>query len=561
MKEVNKQSSPTGISRREFLGMAATGAAALTILPSFTVAGLGHVAPSDKLYIAKIGCGGMGAADLGSLMNTPHKNAAITCLCDVDDRQSVDARKTYPKAKYFNDFREMYEKEGKNFDAVCISTPDHNHAIQAFGAMRMGKHVYLQKPIAHDIYEARILTEAAKKYKVVTQMGDQGNSCDGMRTLREWLEADLLGDIQKVYCWTNRPVWPQGIPWSNQKPPVPKGLNWDLWLGTAEYVDYVDNLVPFNWRGWWRFGTGALGDMGCHIIGPPFKLLQLGYPTEVSCSTTNVYSGIFEEAYYPESCPVASSIRYKFKKKDGSDLSLYWMDGGIMPERFEEIDPDADMTCTMGDLDMMDVEGATVFVGTKGMASCGWGGSDPRFWPKGVKANKKPLFNKDVDGTRVIADLAVKYGTRKFVMVSTDKAVNPTNVMGCSKRICEIYVQSLDQAIKDGKVRGRTQFVTTRFGNVLGSNGSVIPLFKEQIKRGGPVTVTHKDIIRFFMLIPEACKLVLEAGTMGNGGEIFVFDMGKPVRIVDLAERMIRLSGVKGIEIRFTGLRDGEKLL
>ena len=177
-----------------------------------------------------------------------------------------------------------------------------------------------------------------------------------------------------------------------------------------------------------------------------------------------------------------------------------------------------------------------------------------------MEDNPEESVRNNVDGTRVIADLAVKYGTRKFVMVSTDKAVNPTNVMGCPKRICEIYVQSLDQAIKDGKVSGRTQFVTTRFGNVLGSNGSVIPLFKEQIKRGGPVTVTHKDIIRFFMLIPEACKLVLEAGTMGNGGEIFVFDMGKPVRIVDLAERMIRLSGVKGIEIRFTGLRDGEKL-
>lgn len=177
-----------------------------------------------------------------------------------------------------------------------------------------------------------------------------------------------------------------------------------------------------------------------------------------------------------------------------------------------------------------------------------------------MEDNPEESVRNNVDGTRVIADLAVKYGTRKFVMVSTDKAVNPTNVMGCSKRICEIYVQSLDKAIKEGKVSGCTQFVTTRFGNVLGSNGSVIPLFREQIKQGGPVTVTHKDIIRFFMLIPEACKLVLEAGTMGNGGEIFVFDMGKPVRIVDLAERMIRLSGVKGIEIRFTGLRDGEKL-
>ena len=166
----------------------------------------------------------------------------------------------------------------------------------------------------------------------------------------------------------------------------------------------------------------------------------------------------------------------------------------------------------------------------------------------------------NIYGTRVIADLAVKYGTKKFVMISTDKAVNPTNVMGCSKRICEIYCQSLNQAIAEGKVQGITQFVTTRFGNVLGSNGSVIPIFKEQIRGGGPVTVTHPDIIRYFMLIPEACKLVLEAGTMGKGGEIFVFDMGRPVKIVDLAKRMISLSGARNVEIEFTGLRDGEKL-
>lgn len=177
-----------------------------------------------------------------------------------------------------------------------------------------------------------------------------------------------------------------------------------------------------------------------------------------------------------------------------------------------------------------------------------------------MENNPCESVQNNIYGTRVVADLAVKYGTRKFVMISTDKAVNPTNVMGCSKRICEIYVQSLDQAIKEGRVQGETQFVTTRFGNVLGSNGSVIPLFKEQIKNGGPVTVTDPNIIRFFMLIPEACKLVLEAGTMGNGGEIFVFDMGKPVRIADLAKRMILLSGAKNVEIKYTGLRDGEKL-
>ena len=177
-----------------------------------------------------------------------------------------------------------------------------------------------------------------------------------------------------------------------------------------------------------------------------------------------------------------------------------------------------------------------------------------------MEDNPGEAIRNNVYGTRVVADLAVKYGVRKFVMISTDKAVNPTNVMGCSKRICEIYVQSLDKAIKEGKMKGVTQFVTTRFGNVLGPNGSVIPLFREQIKQGGPVTVTHPDIIRYFMLIPEACKLVLEAGTMGHGGEIFVFDMGKPVRIADLAKRMILLSGAKHVKIVYTGLRDGEKL-
>ena len=177
-----------------------------------------------------------------------------------------------------------------------------------------------------------------------------------------------------------------------------------------------------------------------------------------------------------------------------------------------------------------------------------------------MEDNPSEAVQNNIYGTRVIADLAVKYETAKFVMISTDKAVNPTNVMGCSKRICEIYVQSLDKAIKEGKVEGVTQFVTTRFGNVLGSNGSVVPIFKEQIKNGGPVTVTHPDIIRYFMLIPEACKLVLEAGTMGNGGEIYIFDMGQPVRIADLAQRMINMSGAKDVKIAYSGLRDGEKL-
>lgn len=177
-----------------------------------------------------------------------------------------------------------------------------------------------------------------------------------------------------------------------------------------------------------------------------------------------------------------------------------------------------------------------------------------------MENNPTESVENNIYGTKVLADMAVKYGVKKFVMISTDKAVNPTNVMGCSKRICEMYVQSLNNAVRSGKVEGCTQFVTTRFGNVLGSNGSVIPLFKQQIKAGGPVTVTDPNIIRYFMLIPEACELVLEAGVKGNGGEIFVFDMGKPVKIADLAQRMINLSGAKNVEIKYTGLRAGEKL-
>jgi predicted dehydrogenase len=205
--------------------------------------------------------------------------------------------------------------------------------------MQLKKHLYLQKPLSHDIYEARVLTEAAKKFKVVTQMGDQGASCDGMRTMREWIEAGLIGDIDKVYCWTDRPVWPQGISWPTARP-LFKGLKWDLWLGTAPSTAYIDNLVPFNWRGWWEFGTGALGDMGCHIIGPPFKLFDLGYPTQISGSASTVYKGIFKEGIYSESGPVSSSIKFNFTLKTAESGSL--LDGwGITPPRVNELDPSA----------------------------------------------------------------------------------------------------------------------------------------------------------------------------------------------------------------------------
>lgn len=402
--DTSEKSNTGDISRRKFVGMAATGAAAITILPSFTVSGLGHVPPSDKLYIAAVGCGGEGAADIQAHMRTPKKNAVISHLCDVDDRMADPMRKQFPNAPFYHDWREMFDKQSKNFDAVTVAIPDHNHAIVGLSAMQLNKHLYLQKPLSHDIYEARILTEASKKYQVVTQMGDQGASCEGMRTLREWIEAGVLGEISKVYCWTDRPVWPQGISWPKTKPPVPKELNWDLWLGTAQNIGYIENLVPFNWRGWWAFGTGALGDMGCHIMGPPFKLLELGYPVEVSGSASTVYDGIFSEAFYPESGPVSSSLKFKYNLKNGKTLDLYWMDGGITPERPEELKGEGNMNDILGDFTgLKDYEGSTLFVGSKAKAACGWGGRNPVLLPlplnNSVRVQKKyPRVEGDMDG-------------------------------------------------------------------------------------------------------------------------------------------------------------------
>lgn len=399
-----KTKETNGISRRNFVKMSASGAAAITILPSFTITGLGHVPPSDKLYLAAVGCGGEGASDIHTHIKTPKKNVVISHLCDVDDRMANPMRKEFPNAPFFLDWREMFDKEHKNFDAVTVAIPDHNHALVGLSAMQLKKHLYLQKPLTHDIYETRILTQAAEKYKVVTQMGDQGASCEGMQILREWIEAEVLGDIEKVYCWTDRPVWPQGIPWPKTSAQVPKELNWDLWLGTAKETNYIENLVPFNWRGWWKFGTGALGDMGCHIIGPPFKLLELGYPYEVIGSASTVYDGIFSEAQYPESGPVSSSILFKYKMKNGKNLDLYWMDGGITPDRPVELEGDKNMNDILGDFTgLNDFEGSTLFVGTKGKAACGWGGRSPVLLPlarnKEVNVpNKYPRVTGDMDG-------------------------------------------------------------------------------------------------------------------------------------------------------------------
>ena len=371
MKKTKPASTELNNSRRNFLKNSLLVSAGFFIVPRHVLGGKGFIAPSDRLTVAGIGVGGKGESDLASFFKSG--KADIAFLCDVDEKRSEKSRNSFPKATYYKDYREMLEKEHKNFDAVSVSTPDHNHAVQAMAAMQLGKHVYVQKPLTHDIYEARMLTEGAAKYKVVTQMGNQGASGDGVRKLREWFNAGIIGEVTDVYIWTDRPVWPQGIAWPPAPAPVPQTLDWDLWLGTAPKKDYVENVVPFNWRGWWDYGTGALGDMGCHLIEAPFRVLDLGYPTEAACSVSSFYTGNFTRGYYPDSPPAASKVTLKFlDKKTNSPIHIHWSDGGIQPDRPEELGPNE----MMGD-----GGNGVIFYGSKGKMMCSTYGANPRLLP------------------------------------------------------------------------------------------------------------------------------------------------------------------------------------
>ena len=368
-------------TRRSFIKNTAITAAGFFIVPRH-VLGRGFVAPSDKLNIAGIGIGGKGEGDLVEFAKSPNVN--VVALCDVDDRQAKNSRQRYPKAPYYKDYREMLNKEAKNIDAVSVSTPDHTHAVAALAAMQMSKHVYVQKPLTHDIYEARILTEAARKYKVVTQMGNQGASQEGVRIMQDWYNAGLIGDATTIYCWTNRPTWPQGFGKPTAKDEVPKELDWKLWLGPNEWEEYRNGYAPFSWRGFTSFGTGALGDMGCHIIDPAFKTVGLGYPSEVECSVATIYEST-GPAYHPDSFPAASSLKLRFPAKNGKkDVRLYWMDGGLMPDRPDELATGE----SMGNSD-----GGAIIVGTKGKIMCGCYGQDPKLLPASL-SNKVQVKKK-----------------------------------------------------------------------------------------------------------------------------------------------------------------------
>ena len=262
----NNQKQKKEVSRRKFIGQSTIAATGIMIVPRYVLGGSGYTPPSDRVNIAAIGAGGKGRSNIANAANwnqtTGETQENVVALCDVDDQRASSSYLRYPKARRFKDFRKMLEVMSGEIDAVIVSTPDHTHAVAAMAAIKLGKHVYVEKPLTHDIYEARMLTEAARNYNVVSQMGNQGNSSDDIRRICEWIWADTIGKVREVHCWTNRPIWKQGLPRPDKAHPIPDSLDWDLWLGTASYQYYHAMFVPFGWRGWWDFGTGALGRYG-----------------------------------------------------------------------------------------------------------------------------------------------------------------------------------------------------------------------------------------------------------------------------------------------------------
>ncbi|MDZ4700172.1 MAG: Gfo/Idh/MocA family oxidoreductase [Rhodothermales bacterium] len=336
--------SPSNSSRRAFIKTGVIAASTFYIVPRHVLGGVGYTAPSDQLNLAAIGAGGKGASDIRNA--SVNGRERVAALCDVDfSGSAAKSVEAFPKAKLYKDFRVMLDTE-KDIDAVTISTPDHVHGLAAAFAMARGKHVYVQKPMTHNIREARMLTQMARTQKVVTQMGNQGASNPLLGMVKRWVDSGVLGKIADVQIWTNRPVWPQGFampaPDESKKP---TDLDWDLWLGPAEYMPYTPNLHPFSWRGWWDYGTGALGDVGCHLIDIPFRTLGLHYPTDAECSVGAVYTEMWEPIYQPEGCPASSFITLHFgaTEKSKAPITMTWSDGGIRPSRPDIIPPDHTM--------------------------------------------------------------------------------------------------------------------------------------------------------------------------------------------------------------------------
>jgi predicted dehydrogenase len=337
------------VSRRRFIGTSATAVATFNIVPRHVLGGPNRTAANDRLNIAGIGAGGKGSSDLKQL-----ESENIVALCDVDKRRAAGSFNRYSKAKQYSDFRVMLKKEEKNIDAVCVATPDHMHAPASMMAIKMGKHVYCEKPLTKTVYEARAIAEAAKKHGVATQMGNQGQAGEIARVTIETIQDGALGAVTEIHAWTDRPskglfseYWPQGVDRPKDTPPVPAELEWDIWLGPAPQRPYHPAYLPFVWRGWWDFGTGALGDIGCHNLSTPFKALKLGHPSSVQAASSRVNK---------ETYPLASMVTYEFPKRgELPPLKLVWYDGGLRPPRPAELEDGR----TMGD-------NGILYVGDKG---------------------------------------------------------------------------------------------------------------------------------------------------------------------------------------------------
>jgi predicted dehydrogenase len=385
----NNESKTTETSRRDFVKKGALAIGGFYLVPRHVLGGKGFIAPSDKLNIASIGAGGKGSSDIRNAYNKGANN--VVALCDVDFNGSAKATATtFKDAKQYKDWRVMLNEMGKDIDALTISTPDHNHAVIASAAMQLGKHVYVQKPLTHNIAEARYLTEAARKHKVVTQMGNQGASNPAQQQMVKWFDEGIVGPIHTVQIWTNRPVWPQGIPTPTGKPNMPDGINWENWVGPADWVDYHPGYHPFKWRGWWNFGTGALGDIGCHTIDTPFRVLGLNYPTEVECSVGSVFIKDWTPEWIPEGCPPSSQVQIKFPAtaKNKSEMKMIWMDGGIRPFYPEWISPDEPLSDDGG-------ANGVLMIGKKGIISCGMYGLNPKIYMKDGTKIETPKVDRN----------------------------------------------------------------------------------------------------------------------------------------------------------------------
>lgn len=371
------------ISRRTFIGSMAAVSGAM-IVPRHVLGGPGYQAPSDKVNIATVGY----AHGMGMHNTTACANENIVALCDVDESEAALAKvesagvlQKFPNAKRYRDYRVMLEKQ-KDIDAVIVATPDHTHAVVAMAAMQLGKHVYVQKPLTRTISETRALVKAARKYNVVTQMGNQGRSGEGVRLIEEWIADGAIGKVREVHCWTNRPIWPQGMPRPVDTPEVPEGLDWDLWIGPSAMCSYHTAYHPFSWRSWFDFGCGALGDMACHVMDAAYSVLKLGYPSSVTAYIAyQVVERPREDGQgmmnvrleNKDSYPTASVVHYTFpaRSEEYPEVKLHWYDGGILPETPEELEPGRRLP-----------QSGTIFVGDKGKLMCMTYSESPRLIPE-----------------------------------------------------------------------------------------------------------------------------------------------------------------------------------